>query len=107
MPEGVNASRPDCIIATGRSDCPNQVNNVLCFPFIFRGPLDVGATGISEAMKIACVKAIAELAQAEQNDEVAAAYPGQDLSFGPDYIIPTPFDPRLIINIATAVAAAA
>ncbi len=107
MPEEAKAARPDCIIATGRSDYPNQVNNVLCFPFIFRGALDVGATGINEAMKIACVKAIAELAEAEQNDEVSAAYPGQDLTFGPEYIIPTPFDPRLIVKIAPAVAQAA
>ena len=106
-PEEAKAARPDCIIATGRSDYPNQVNNVLCFPFIFRGALDVGATVINEAMKLACVKAIAELAEAEQNDEVATAYAGQDLSFGPDYIIPKPFDPRLIIKIAPAVAEAA
>src|SRR5690606_8791886 len=89
------------------SDYPNQVNNVLCFPFIFRGALDVGATVINEEMKLACVKAIAELAQAEQNDEVATAYAGEELSFGPDYIIPKPFDPRLIIRIAPAVAEAA
>ncbi len=106
-PEAAKAIRPDCIIATGRSDYPNQVNNVLCFPFIFRGALDVGATAINEEMKIACVHAIAELAQAEQNDEVVAAYAGQDLRFGPDYIIPTPFDPRLIVKIAPAVAKAA
>ncbi len=106
-PEEAKAARPDCIIATGRSDYPNQVNNVLCFPFIFRGALDVGATVINEEMKLACVKAIAELAEAEQNDEVATAYAGQDLSFGPDYIIPKPFDPRLIIKIAPAVAQAA
>ena len=106
-PEVAKAARPDCIIATGRSDYPNQVNNVLCFPFILRGALDVGATVINEEMKLACVKAIAELAQAEQNDEVAMAYAGQDLSFGPDYIIPKPFDPRLIIKIAPAVAEAA
>ncbi|ROT46125.1 NADP-dependent malic enzyme [Pusillimonas sp. NJUB218] len=106
-PEVAKAARPDAIIATGRSDYPNQVNNVLCFPFIFRGALDVGATVINEEMKLACVKAIAELAEAEQNDEVAMAYAGQDLSFGPDYIIPKPFDPRLIIKIAPAVAEAA
>ncbi|MFA5521853.1 MAG: NADP-dependent malic enzyme [Castellaniella sp.] len=106
-PEVAKAARPDAIIATGRSDYPNQVNNVLCFPFIFRGALDVGATVINEAMKIACVHAIAELAQAEQSDEVAAAYAGQDFSFGPDYIIPSPFDPRLIVKIAPAVAQAA
>jgi len=106
-PEVAKQARPDCVIATGRSDYPNQVNNVLCFPFIFRGAMDVGATAINEEMKLACVKAIAELAQAEQNDEVANAYAGQELSFGPDYIIPKPFDPRLIIKIAPAVAEAA
>jgi len=106
-PEVAKAARPDCIIATGRSDYPNQVNNVLCFPFIFRGAMDAGATRITEEMKLACVKAIAELAEAEQNDEVARAYAGQDLSFGPDYIIPKPFDPRLIVQIAPAVAQAA
>ncbi len=106
-PEVAKAARPDCIIATGRSDYPNQVNNVLCFPFIFRGALDCGATVINEEMKLACVKAIAELAQAEQNDEVAMAYAGQDLSFGPDYIIPKPFDSRLIVKIAPAIAEAA
>jgi malate dehydrogenase (oxaloacetate-decarboxylating)(NADP+) len=107
LPEEVKAVRPDAVIATGRSDYPNQVNNVLCFPFIFRGALDVGATRITEEMKLACVHAIAELAQAEQSDVVALAYGGQDLSFGPDYIIPTPFDPRLITKIAPAVAKAA
>ena len=106
-PEIAKAARPDCIIATGRSDYSNQVNNVLCFPFIFRGAMDVGATVINEEMKLACVKAIAELAQAEQNDEVANAYAGEELSFGPEYIIPKPFDPRLIIKIAPAVAEAA
>jgi malate dehydrogenase (oxaloacetate-decarboxylating)(NADP+) len=106
-PEVAKAARPDCIIATGRSDYPNQVNNVLCFPFIFRGAMDVGATVINEEMKLACVKAIAELAEAEQNDEVATAYAGQELEFGPDYIIPKPFDPRLIVKIAPAVAEAA
>ncbi|WP_341667211.1 NADP-dependent malic enzyme [Alcaligenes sp. SDU_A2] len=106
-PEVAKAARPDCIIATGRSDYPNQVNNVLCFPFIFRGALDVGASVINEEMKLACVKAIAELARAELNDEVATAYAGQDLSFGPDYIIPKPFDSRLIVEIAPAVAQAA
>ena len=106
-PEVATAVRPDCLIATGRSDYPNQVNNVLCFPFIFRGAMDVGATVINEEMKLACVRAIAELAQAEPNDEVAMAYAGQELSFGPDYIIPKPFDPRLIIKIAPAVAQAA
>jgi malate dehydrogenase (oxaloacetate-decarboxylating)(NADP+) len=106
-PELVKAVRPDSIIATGRSDYPNQVNNVLCFPFIFRGALDVGATQITDEMKLACVKAIAELAQAEQSDVVATAYEGEDINFGPEYIIPKPFDPRLIIRIAPAVAKAA
>jgi malate dehydrogenase (oxaloacetate-decarboxylating)(NADP+) len=106
-PEEVKAVRSDAIIATGRSDYPNQVNNVLCFPFIFRGALDVGATRITDEMKLACVHAIAELAQAEQSDVVAMAYGGQDLTFGPEYIIPTPFDPRLITRIAPAVAKAA
>ncbi len=107
LPEDVKAVRPDAIIATGRSDYPNQVNNVLCFPFIFRGALDVGASRITEEMKLACVHAIAELAQAEQSDVVAMAYEGQELSFGPEYIIPKPFDPRLIVKIAPAVAKAA
>jgi malate dehydrogenase (oxaloacetate-decarboxylating)(NADP+) len=106
-PEVAKAARPDCIIATGRSDYPNQVNNVLCFPYIFRGALDCGATKITEEMKLACVKAIAELAEAETNDAVAAAYAGQELSFGPEYIIPKPFDQRLIEKIAPAVAKAA
>ncbi|MGH6961750.1 MAG: malic enzyme-like NAD(P)-binding protein, partial [Dongiaceae bacterium] len=107
MPEEAKAARPDAVIATGRSDYPNQVNNVLCFPFIFRGALDVGATAINEAMKIACVEAIAELALAETSDIVAAAYGGQSLSFGPEFLIPRPFDPRLIVQIAPAVAQAA
>jgi malate dehydrogenase (oxaloacetate-decarboxylating)(NADP+) len=106
-PELAKAARPDCIIATGRSDYPNQVNNVLCFPYIFRGALDCGATKITEAMKLACVREIAALAKAEPSDEVAAAYAGQSLQFGPDYIIPTPFDVRLILRIAPAVAKAA
>ncbi|WP_295492206.1 NADP-dependent malic enzyme [uncultured Ralstonia sp.] len=106
-PEIAKAARPDCIVATGRSDYPNQVNNVLCFPYIFRGALDCGATKITEEMKLACVKAIAELAEAETNDAVAQAYAGQELSFGPDYIIPKPFDSRLIEKIAPAVAKAA
>ncbi|MEJ7136892.1 NADP-dependent malic enzyme [Amphibiibacter pelophylacis] len=106
-PELAKAVRPDCIIATGRSDYPNQVNNVLCFPYIFRGALDCGATRITEEMKLACVREIAALAKAESSAEVAAAYAGQDLSFGPDYIIPTPFDTRLILRIAPAVARAA
>ncbi len=107
MPELAKEVRPDAIIATGRSDYPNQVNNVLCFPFIFRGALDAGATTINEEMKLACVKAIAELAEAEQSDVVAQAYGGADLSFGPNYLIPKPFDPRLIVKIAPAVAQAA
>jgi len=106
-PELALAARPDCIIATGRSDYPNQVNNVLCFPYIFRGALDCGATKINEAMKLACVREIAALAKAETSDEVAAAYPGRELKFGPDYLIPTPFDVRLILRIAPAVAKAA
>ena len=106
-PEIAKAARPDCIIATGRSDYPNQVNNVLCFPFIFRGALDVGASVINEEMKLACVKAIAELAQVEQSDDMATAYGGEDLRFGADYIIPKPFDSRLIVQIAPAVAQAA
>jgi malate dehydrogenase (oxaloacetate-decarboxylating)(NADP+) len=106
-PELAKAARPDCIIATGRSDYPNQVNNVLCFPYIFRGALDCGATKITEAMKLACVREIANLAKAEASDEVAAAYQGKELKFGPDYIIPTPFDVRLILRIAPAVAKAA
>ncbi len=106
-PELAKAVRPDCIIATGRSDYPNQVNNVLCFPYIFRGALDAGATRITEEMKVACVREIAELAKAEISDEVAAAYRGQDLSFGPEYIIPKPFDSRLILRIAPAVAESA
>ncbi|PLZ00732.1 NADP-dependent malic enzyme [Burkholderia sp. WAC0059] len=107
-PEEAKKVRPDAIIATGRSDYPNQVNNVLCFPFIFRGALDVGATTITEEMKLAAVRAIAELAQdADQGDEVAKAYEGHSLEFGPEYLIPKPFDPRLIIKIAPAVAQAA
>ena len=106
-PELAKEARPDCIIATGRSDYPNQVNNVLCFPYIFRGALDCGATKITEAMKLACVRQIADLAKAEPSDEVAAAYAGKDLHFGPDYLIPTPFDARLILRIAPAVAQAA
>ncbi|MFN3417018.1 MAG: NADP-dependent malic enzyme [Caldimonas sp.] len=106
-PEVAKAARPDCIIATGRSDYPNQVNNVLCFPYIFRGALDSGATRITEAMKVACVREIADLAKAEISDEVASAYAGRELRFGPDYLIPTPFDARLILRIAPAVAQAA
>jgi malate dehydrogenase (oxaloacetate-decarboxylating)(NADP+) len=107
MPEEAKAVRPDAIIATGRSDYPNQVNNVLCFPFIFRGALDVGATVINEAMKIAAVEAIAGLAMAEPSDVVAAAFGGQPASFGPEYLIPKPFDPRLVVEVAPAVAKAA
>ncbi len=106
-PELARAARPDVIIATGRSDYPNQVNNVLCFPYIFRGALDCGATTITEAMKLACVRQIADLAKAETSDEVAAAYAGEELVFGRDYLIPKPFDSRLILRIAPAVAAAA
>ena len=106
-PELAREARPDAIIATGRSDYPNQVNNVLCFPFIFRGALDVGATEINEAMKIAAVDAIAELARIEASDVVASAYGGHAPVFGPDYIIPKPFDPRLILQVAPAVARAA
>ncbi len=106
-PEEVKEVRSDAIIATGRSDYPNQVNNVLCFPFIFRGALDVGATTINEEMKLAAVLAIADLALAEQSDIVAQAYGSKQVSFGPEYIIPRPFDPRLIVKIAPAVAKAA
>ncbi|MHB1125224.1 MAG: NADP-dependent malic enzyme [Ramlibacter sp.] len=106
-PELAKSVRPDCIIATGRSDYPNQVNNVLCFPYIFRGALDCGATKITEAMKLACVREIAQLAKADISEEVANAYAGKELSFGPDYLIPTPFDSRLILRIAPAVAKAA
>jgi malate dehydrogenase (oxaloacetate-decarboxylating)(NADP+) len=108
LPEEVRAVRSDAVIATGRSDYPNQVNNVLCFPFIFRGALDVGATTITREMEIAAVQAIADLARQEQSDIVAAAYGGlEDLAFGPEYLIPKPFDPRLIVKIAPAVARAA
>ena len=107
LPEAVRAVRPDAIVATGRTDYPNQVNNVLCFPFIFRGALDVGATTINEAMKVAAADAIAALARMEASEVVAAAYGGSAPTFGPDYIIPKPFDPRLILEIAPAVARAA
>ncbi len=107
MPELARATRPDAIIATGRSDYPNQVNNVLCFPFIFRGALDVGATQITEEMKLACVYAIAAMAEEEVDDEVAHAYPDEALIFGSEYLIPKPFDSRLIVKIAPAVAQAA
>ncbi|MDP1613398.1 MAG: NADP-dependent malic enzyme [Sulfuritalea sp.] len=106
-PEEAKAVRPDAIIGTGRSDYPNQVNNVLCFPYMFRGALDVGATTINEAMKVAAVRAIAELAHAEQSEVVTAAYGTEEVSFGPEYLIPKPFDPRLIIKVAPAVAQAA
>ncbi|MBP8204893.1 MAG: NADP-dependent malic enzyme, partial [Giesbergeria sp.] len=107
QPEDVKAVRNDAIMATGRSDYPNQVNNVLCFPYIFRGALDCGATTITMEMEIAAVHAIAELAQAEQSEVVAAAYVGEPLAFGPEYLIPKPFDPRLMMKIAPAVAQAA
>eukprot|EP01034_Spumella_vulgaris_P037519 gene37520-46289_t len=107
QPEDVKAVRDDAIIATGRTDYPNQVNNVLCFPYIFRGALDSGATTITLEMEIAAVHAIAELAQAEQSEVVAAAYVGEQLAFGPEYLIPKPFDPRLMMMIAPAVAQAA
>jgi malate dehydrogenase (oxaloacetate-decarboxylating)(NADP+) len=106
-PELAKSVRPDCIIATGRSDYPNQINNVLCFPYIFRGALDCGATRITEAMKLAAVHEIAQLAKADISEEVANAYAGKELAFGPDYLIPTPFDSRLILRIAPAVAKAA
>ncbi|PHP27655.1 NADP-dependent malic enzyme [Limimaricola cinnabarinus] len=107
MPEAARAAAPGALIATGRSDYPNQVNNVLCFPFIFRGALDAGATTINDEMKIACVEAIAGLARAPASAELGAAYQGERLSFGPDYLIPKPFDPRLLPTVATAVARAA
>jgi len=107
LPEEVKAVRDDAIMATGRTDYPNQVNNVLCFPYIFRGALDSGATTITQEMEIAAVYAIADLAQAEQSEVVAAAYAGEPLVFGPEYLIPKPFDPRLMIKIAPAVAQAA
>jgi malate dehydrogenase (oxaloacetate-decarboxylating)(NADP+) len=106
-PEDAHAVRNDVVMATGRSDYPNQVNNVLCFPYIFRGALDCGATTITDEMEIAAVYAIAELAQAEQSEVVAAAYAGEKLAFGPEYLIPKPFDPRLMMKIAPAVAQAA
>src|SRR2546425_4412868 len=107
LPDVAKSVRPDAVVATGRSDYPNQVNNVLCFPFIFRGALDVGATASNEPMKLAAVRAIAELAMAEQSEIVAAAYGEHNLKFGPEYLIPKPFDPRLIVKIAPAVARAA
>ncbi len=106
-PKEAKEVKPDAIVCTGRSDFPNQVNNVLCFPFIFRGALDVGATAINEEMKLACVQAIAELARKEPTAEVSAVYDGEELTFGPDYLIPKPFDPRLIVDLPIAVAKAA
>jgi malate dehydrogenase (oxaloacetate-decarboxylating)(NADP+) len=106
-PEDARAVRDDVVMATGRTDYPNQVNNVLCFPYIFRGALDCGATTITDEMEVAAVHALAELAQAEQSERVAAAYAGEKLSFGPEYLIPKPFDPRLMMKIAPAVALAA
>ncbi len=107
LPEEVKEVAPDAIIATGRSDYPNQVNNVLCFPFIFRGALDVGATEINDEMQIACIEGIAELARTTTSAEAAAAYQGEHLTFGPDYLIPKPFDPRLVAIVSSAVAEAA
>ncbi len=107
LPDAVRAVVPDAIVATGRSDFPNQVNNVLCFPFIFRGALDVGATQINDAMQLACIEGIAALARATTSAEAAAAYKGEQLTFGPEYLIPKPFDPRLIGVVASAVAKAA
>jgi malate dehydrogenase (oxaloacetate-decarboxylating)(NADP+) len=107
MPEEAKAVRPDAILATGRTDYPNQVNNVLCFPFLFRGALDVGASEINGEMKLACVRAIAEMAQVESSDVVRSAYGGQQLQFGPDYLIPKPFDTRLMESVPYAVAVAA
>jgi len=107
LPEDAKAVRSDCIMATGRSDYPNQVNNALCFPYLFRGALDVGATVINEEMKIACVKAIAELARREASDVSARAYGGKPMRFGPDYLIPQPFDPRLLLQLPPAIAKAA
>lgn len=107
MPDLARAAAPDAIIATGRSDFPNQVNNVLCFPFIFRGALDVGATEINDAMQLACIQGIADLARATTSAEAAAAYQGEALTFGPDYLIPKPFDPRLSAVVSSAVAEAA
>src|SRR5678810_1276712 len=107
LPEEVHAVRNDAIVATGRTDYPNQINNVLCFPYIFRGALVSGATTFTVEMEIVAVHAIAELAQAELSEVVTAAYAGATLSFGPEYLIPTPFDPRLMMRIAPAVARAA
>ena len=107
LPEEARAAKPDCLIATGRSDYPNQVNNALCFPYIFRGALDVGATGINDEMTVACVHAIAQLARREASDVAQRAYGGRLPHFGPDYLIPRPFDPRLLVQVAPAVAKAA
>ncbi|MEQ9362038.1 MAG: malic enzyme-like NAD(P)-binding protein, partial [Rhodospirillales bacterium] len=107
LPEDARAANPQAVICTGRSDYPNQVNNVLCFPFIFRGALDCGATTINEEMKLAAVKAIADLTMAESSETVARTYSGEDLRFGPEYLLPKPFDMRLIVEVATAVAKAA
>ena len=107
MPEEALKARPDALICTGRSDYPNQVNNVLCFPYIFRGALDVGATEINEAMKIAAVEAIAALAREAPSEVAARAYGGEAPTFGPGSLIPNPFDPRLILRIAPALAEAA
>ena len=107
LPEVAKAARPDAIIATGRSDYPNQVNNVLCFPYIFRGALDAGATTINKAMQLACVRALAELAREPHSQEETAAYGDQDISFGPEYLIPKPFEPRLLLTLPLAVAKAA
>jgi malate dehydrogenase (oxaloacetate-decarboxylating)(NADP+) len=107
LPDEVRSVAPHAIIATGRSDYPNQVNNVLCFPFIFRGALDVGATEINDAMQLACIDGIAALARATTSAEAADAYQGEQLVFGPDYLIPKPFDPRLMGVVASAVAKAA
>ncbi|MDQ2694780.1 MAG: NADP-dependent malic enzyme, partial [Pseudomonadota bacterium] len=104
MPDEAKAARPDAIIATGRSDYPNQVNNVLCFPYLFRGALDVGATAINEEMKMAVTHALAQMAKVPPPEAVAAAYGGQELTFGPEYLIPKPFDPRLILELPVAVA---
>src|SRR5690606_16711441 len=107
LPDEVRSVAPDAIMATGRSDFPNQVNNVLCFPFIFRGALDVGATMINDDMQIACIEGIAALARATTSAEAAAAYRGETLTFGPEDLIPKPFEPRLIGTVARAVAKAA
>ena len=100
MPEEAKAARPDAIIATGRSDYPNQVNNVLCFPYIFRGALDVGATTINQEMQLACVRALAELAREPHSKEETASYGEQPISFGPEYLIPKPFEPRLLLTLS-------